>query len=183
MVDQKMETLIAVTQSTGKIALILSGPTPDEEIAAAERELEVRFPNSYRAFLRQFGTGSLGECLIFGIPRHRVWGDIVMMNQLAPARLPAHFIKFTNEVDGRAFYFDTSRMSRKGECPVIALGPGERVEFAADSFLDFLRMACDGTTAPQQPQTNGDNLSCENNDVLRKDSDKSDSQQLDCFFL
>src|SRR5581483_11906810 len=45
-----------------------SGPATEDEIAAAEKELGVQFPRSYRAFLRQFGAGYLNAYDIFGLP-------------------------------------------------------------------------------------------------------------------
>jgi antitoxin YobK len=123
-----------------------SGPATEDEIAAAEKELRVKFPKSYRAFLRQYGAGYLNAYDIFGLPGDRLWGDVVMMNQLSATPRPCHLVKFTEDVGGYSFYLDTSRIGSDGECPVVVFGPGEDGSVVADSFLDFLRKGCEGLT-------------------------------------
>ncbi len=121
-----------------------SGPATEDEIAAAEKALGVRLPRSYRAFLRQFGAGYLNAYDIFGLPGDRLWGDVVMMNQIAPNPRPSHLVKFTDDVGDYGFYLDTSRIGGDGECPVVVFGPGEDGCVVADNFLDFLRKAREG---------------------------------------
>jgi len=104
----------------------------------------VVFPNSYRTFLQQFGAGNFYYHEIFGLPRDRLWGDVVMMNQLRSRTVPRHYVKVTEEGDDAGFYLDTSRMNAEGECPLVALGPGNETRVVADSFLDFLRQAREG---------------------------------------
>jgi hypothetical protein len=118
-----------------------SGSASDVEVSAAERELGIIFPKSYRAFLRHYGAGSTHYHEIFGLPRDRLWGDVVMMNQLASSGVPKHYVKFTSEVGDLAYYLDTSRVDSEGECPVVVFGPGGEAEIVADSFIDFLRKA------------------------------------------
>jgi antitoxin YobK len=122
----------------------LSGPASEDEVRLAERELGVVFPASYRAFLRTYGAGTLPYCEIFGIPGDRLWGDVVMMNQVPPHRPPAHYVKFTADVGDLGYYLDTSRWDAAGECPVVVFGPGDDGRVVADSFLDFLAKAKDG---------------------------------------
>jgi hypothetical protein len=122
-----------------------SGPASEEEIEAAEKELGVSFPRSYRAFLRRYGAGNLHHYEIFGLPGNRLWADIVMMNQLSRGTVPKQYLKFTNDIGDFAYYLDTSQMDGNGECPVVVIGPGEDGETVADSFLDFLRRASQGS--------------------------------------
>lgn len=117
-----------------------SGPASEEEIEAAERELGLVFPSSYRAFLRHFGSGTT-PYPIFGLPGDRLWGDVVMMNQLALDWTPASLIRFTDPMGDYTYFLDMSRMDDEGECPVIVFGPGEDGAVVADNFLDFLRKA------------------------------------------
>jgi len=121
-----------------------SGPASEEQIAAAEKELQVTFPRSYRAFLRHFGAGTTPYYEIYGVPNNRLWGDVVMMNQLSVCSMPPHYIKFTDSVGDYTYYLDTSQMDRNGECPVVVFGPGDEGAVVAESFVDFLRKASVG---------------------------------------
>jgi hypothetical protein len=136
--------LAALTHSGGYMPNGSSCPVSDEEITAAERELGISFPKSYRTFIRQYGVGRLQFYEIFGIPRDRLWGDVVMMNQLASGQLPRQYLQFTRDLDGLPYYLDMSQVGSDGECPVVVCGPGNETEVVADSFLDFLRKVREG---------------------------------------
>src|SRR5688572_8116700 len=68
-------------EELGTVLVDISGPVSTEQIVAAEQELGVDFPESYRAFLRLYGAGRLEWLDIFGLPQDRLWGDVVAMNQ------------------------------------------------------------------------------------------------------
>jgi len=122
----------------GTLPNLLSALT-DLELDAAERELGAPLPQSYRAFLQSFGSHSSPKHELFGLPRDRLWGDIVLMNHLDSTR-PRYFVKFTEDGGGRSYYFDTARME-EGECPVIVRDrAGDEREIAC-SFLHFLTLA------------------------------------------
>ncbi len=115
----------------------------DVELDAAERELGACFPRSYRVFLRYFGSHMLPEHELFGLPRDRFWGDIVLMNDLDERARPRRYVKFTEDGEGRSYYFDTARRGDDGECPVVVRDrAGDEAEVAA-TFLEFL-----ASTAP-----------------------------------
>ncbi|HBI42681.1 MAG TPA: hypothetical protein DDY78_07465 [Planctomycetales bacterium] len=111
----------------------------DLELDAVERELGAPLPQSYRAFLRSFGSQSSPEHELFGLPRDRLWGDIVLMNHLDSTR-PPHYVKFTEDGEGRSYYFDTTKMD-EGECPVIVRDRAGDEREVACSFLHFLTLA------------------------------------------
>lgn len=114
------------------------GGVADVELEAAERELGAMFPKSYRVFLRYFGSQLLSEHDLFGLPRDRLWGDIVLMNDLDEHARPCYYLKFTEDGEGRSYYFDTARVSADGECPVMVRDrTGVEAEFAR-TFLEFL---------------------------------------------
>lgn len=115
-----------------------SGPAPEDQIVAAERELGVMFPRSYRAFLRHYGAGNVDCIEIYGIPRDRLWGDVVMMNQLTSNCFPKHFVKFTGDIGDYSYYLDTSQMDEAGECPVVVFGAEENGRVIAKNFSEFL---------------------------------------------
>lgn len=143
--DERFATLIELLQSNGASADLM-GPVPEDEIATAEHDLGVVFPSTYRRFLRHFGAGNVLAFEIYGLPRDRLWGDVVMMNHLAARSVPVpgHYVKFTED-DSRGFYFDTSLRNEAGECPVVAISKyrteNQQEERVASSFLDFLRKA------------------------------------------
>jgi antitoxin YobK len=114
-----------------------SGPSSEEQIQAAERELGVRFPKSYRTFLHQYGSGNLDGIEIFGLQADRLSGDVVMINQLT-TDVPSHLIRFTNDIGNYSYYLDSSQMNEEGECPVIVFGPDENGRIVAESFIHFL---------------------------------------------
>ena len=123
------------------------GAVADVELSAAERELGASLPHSYRTYLRHFGSQTLpGRCL-FGLPRDRLWGDIVLMNDLDGRDRPPHYLKFSEDGEGRSYYFDTRRAGDDGECPVVVRGrTGEEAE-VAPTFLEFLACATAGVPA------------------------------------
>jgi hypothetical protein len=108
----------------------------DLEVAAAERELNAPLPASYRVFLCYFGTDPSALRNLFGLPRHRTWGDIVLMNSLFGPVDSSGYVQFAVE-DGQAFYFDTARMDERGECPVV-IRVGRQALVVAEDFIDFL---------------------------------------------
>jgi hypothetical protein len=113
-----------------------SEPISDVELWAVEHELGTLLPPSYHAFVRHFGSARVGEHELFGLPRNQLWGDIVLMNQLAiPILLPA-YVMFSQDRQGRQYCFDVSRRDADGECPVVA-GSAPMIT-VAQNFLAFL---------------------------------------------
>ncbi|HZY85951.1 MAG TPA: SMI1/KNR4 family protein, partial [Gemmataceae bacterium] len=66
----------------GRYGILADAPyrVSDVEMVAAERELGVRLPESYRTFLRHFGTSALCRHQFFGFSRDRLRGDLVLLN-------------------------------------------------------------------------------------------------------
>jgi hypothetical protein len=118
------------------------GVLPDEvgvsdvELAAVEEELGAPLPESYRIFLRFFGALPTAPSCLFGLPRHRRWGDLVLMNFLDNPEKPRRYLKFA-EWGGQTFYFDTALMDGRSECPVVTRS-GTRTFAVAEDFADFL---------------------------------------------
>jgi hypothetical protein len=111
--------------------------TSDVEIDAAERDLGVKFPLSYRAFLRFFGGQSPPVLGIFGLPRTTWVGDVVMVNYALGGERPAGSLKI-KESGGCEYFLETSRMDSRGECPVVVRDRnGVRIQVAGD-FVRFL---------------------------------------------
>lgn len=136
--DDCAADLVALMQGDDCRSLPPEGLTPDVELGAVERELGVVLPRSYRAFLRQFGSARVAGREVFGLPRNRLWGDVVLMNQLAAPALPAGYVMVSRDRRGQAYCLDTGRRGADGECPVVALGAGPGGTPVAPTFLAFL---------------------------------------------
>ncbi len=120
--------------------LDVSGPATADQIETAERELGVVFPGSYRLFLLNYGTARLRWLEVFGIPRDRVWGDLVLMNQIL-FRECDHCIVFGRDTQGNFYALDCSRQD---DCPVLRLGADGGETVVAKNFVDFLRKIREG---------------------------------------
>jgi SMI1-KNR4 cell-wall len=115
-----------------------SVPATEEQVIAAERELGVVFPPGYRTFLFRFGTARLKWLDIFGIPHNCLWGDIVMMNQLAPVKIPAGCILFARDARGAFYYLKCTSVWTMEESPVIRVNLVGASTQVAGSFAEFL---------------------------------------------
>ena len=75
--------------------------------------------------------------MFFGLPRHRTWGDIVLMNCLDNPVCPRRYVKFA-EQSGHMYFFDTGEMDEQGECPIVIRTADCRMAIVAENFADFL---------------------------------------------
>jgi hypothetical protein len=146
MMDQNdgIAELVGLMNRDDCWSLHLEDPIPDLELEAVERELAVVLPRSYRAFLRRFGSARVAGLELFGVPRNRLWGDVVLMNQLAAADFPAAYVLFSRNRLGQLYCLDTSRRTADGECPVVVVGLAPVGITVAHTFLEFLRKAVGG---------------------------------------
>ncbi len=128
-----------------------AGPVAESRIVAAEQELGLRFPVSYRTFLRDFGAGSFGELHIHGLfsaqeldPDYQQhYDDVVYWTQFERAGhyglkpIPGSWIYFAGDENGARYYLDTSR-EVAGDAPVLIQGFTYPLQTLADSFEDML---------------------------------------------
>jgi len=134
------------------IGCTLAGPADEEMIASAERKLGVRFPQSYRAFLAQYGAALCSGFEIAGLFRHAyddeppLWDDVVTATCLLRGKtgdfIPKEYVAISGDGGDFTYYLDTSRMDAASECPVIVLGPGVDGLILASNFIDFVIRAC-----------------------------------------
>lgn len=114
------------------------GGVSEAEIENAMKALSVVFPESYKAFLADFGGGDAGGEIIFGITNdEEEENDIVIVTQQERSvGLPRNFviIGFWNDT---LICLNTDRMSN-GECPVVELDDNYCEEVIADTFGKFL---------------------------------------------
>jgi hypothetical protein len=144
-------TLAAILRAREGVLLDACGPVAEEEIAAAERELGVAFPASYRVFLQRYGGGRLRRQRIFGICRDHLRHDVVLRNQLIPAPVPGKYLRFAQDRNGVDYYFDLARSRPDHECPVIVFGPDGTGCTSAEGFLEFCREAVAGGAVSGEP--------------------------------
>lgn len=113
------------------------GGVSDAEIKSAMQTLKVEFPESYKAFLADFGGGDAGGEFIFGITDEEEESAVKATQEERGAGLPDRFviIAFWNDV---LHCLDTDRMEN-GECPVVTVTEDYKIsETVADSFGEFL---------------------------------------------
>ena len=113
-----------------------AGPVDERDIADAEATLGVRFPTSYRVFLKHFGAAWLpvfyeiarlgpGRCTD---PTPPLWLHVVDMNlqmrRYSRGLIPAEYVRICDNGGDYSFHLDTGNAESNGECPVVVLGPG-----------------------------------------------------------
>ena len=137
--------------ATGRFPPCFYGPVSEETIVQAENDLKLKFPFSYREFLRHFGAAymlgysfdgltstdpnsdEMPEFLNLVDSAHQCWKGI------AGNGMPEHLLYFTDDGGDFRFYIDTSIQDERGENPILIFGPGAAGIQVATDFLDFLR--------------------------------------------
>ncbi len=125
------------------------GPVSEERIEAAERELGVKFPRSYRSFLRNFGAAKMLGYDFDGLPDTRNSDEAMPLYlhlvdntidyRLAWRDWPEHFVSVTDDGGECTYWIDTSIVSEDDESPIIACFAGRRIPVAVD-FIEFVRL-------------------------------------------
>ena len=125
-----------------------AGPATDDLIAAAENELGVTFPPSYRRFLAIYGAVACRGFLIAGLfqdePNDQppLWLNVLrytgQLRRSSRGLIPRAYVALSDDGGDYKFYLDTSRVNDAGECPVVVLGPGADDLRVADDFVDFV---------------------------------------------
>lgn len=130
-----------------------AGPRAESLIEAAERALGVRFPPSYRSFLRALGAGSIRGREFYGVidddwsapgPPDAIGTTLA---ERAGSRLPEELVIVGASEDGGWYVLDCGATEPGGETPVLiwAHAAGGRV---ADDFGEFFAMLVEEAVAP-----------------------------------
>lgn len=113
------------------------GGVSKSEIENAMKTLSVTFPESYKAFLTDFGGGDAGGEIIFGITNNEE-NDIVIATKMERSvGLPKNLIiiGFWNDT---LVCLDTSKRNGE-ECPVVEVNDDyTKIEVIAETFGKFL---------------------------------------------
>lgn len=113
------------------------GGASKDEIEYAMKELSVTFPESYKAFLNDFGAGDAGGEIIFGITDIEEENVVEVTKMERRAGLPDNFV-IINYSDDTFSCLDISKM-KNDECPVVELSEDYKVtKTVAESFGQFL---------------------------------------------
>ena len=132
-----MEYYIKAKELMDMEATGFSGGVSEREVKHAMQALSVVFPESYQAFLRDFGGGDAGGEIIFGITANDDENVVTVTQAERRHGLPEKWIVIGFWADA-LLCLDTGRM-QDGECPVLEVYEGYReTEVAADSFGKLL---------------------------------------------
>lgn len=125
------------------------GAQQESTIDAAEMLLSLRFPPTYREFLRQLGCGDVAGLEIFGIVDENLKrpgipnGIWLTMDERQQSSAPVNLVFVSDTGDGGYYAIDLSRRNTDGESPVVLWWPGitsrtEDCEVVAEDFGTFL---------------------------------------------
>ena len=126
------------------------GQRPAELVERAEAALGVRFPPSYRAFVRELGAGDVAGEEFYGITSDEfvdssipngIW---LTLREREDSGLPEHLVIVYEDGEGDYYAVDTSKEGSEGENPVVLWIPGasqpdDDLEQVADDFGTFFR--------------------------------------------
>lgn len=114
-------------------------PQKEEDVLRAEEELGVKFPFSYREYLKKWGWLSFGPNEYQGLG-NSVNNVVQTTHRVRKARgLPAYFIVVCDHDGDEYVCLDTSRFNKE-ECPVIIWdSPTQSISRSrAKDFAEFL---------------------------------------------
>lgn len=120
------------------------GEKTDVLIEKAETALKLKFPPTYKQFLKEFGCGDIGGEEFYGLISDEFIDSTVpngiwlTLNERKNINLPEEHVIIYATGDGTYYALDTSQINESGECPVVALSSeGQRVEIIAEDFGQF----------------------------------------------
>jgi cell wall assembly regulator SMI1 len=125
--------------------MVTAGGASNEMIEAAERELGVVFPSSYRQFLAKYGA-ALGKGIeLAGLAVQSnddeppMWRSIVLVTKqhrrVSKNALANSLIPISDDGQGLTFYIDAKK---GGNSAVIAYAPGIDGQIVSSSFEEFV---------------------------------------------
>ena len=128
-----LDDAFAVLDGEGDVV----GARDEALVAAAEAALGLRFPPSYRQFLRRYGAGGIGAFEVYGVVEEPFEGPVpdgVWMTLDARPALPATAVVLGDDGMGGLYVLDTAH----GDDPPVEVRSGDESELVAPSFADWL---------------------------------------------
>jgi hypothetical protein len=121
------------------------GPRDPRLIGKAQKALGVTFPDSYRNFLEEFGSGNFGGIEFYGIVDENfttssipngVWYTLRIRSQY---KFPQALVIVGTADDGSLCAIDSSRITETREAPVIRyeVGLSAKESYLGDVAADF----------------------------------------------
>jgi cell wall assembly regulator SMI1 len=119
-------------------------PVGEEAIAAAEQQLGVTFPASYRWFLAKYGVADWPD-YIYGLCTNPLYHSVVETTIANRTTLHPHipdaYIPFAPDGGGNHYCLKCDELA-DGECPIIFwdhdCGEDQEIDVTHDSFLSWL---------------------------------------------
>jgi antitoxin YobK len=119
-------------------------------VERAEAALGVRFPPSYRAFVRELGAGHIAGEEFYGITGDEFVDSSVpngiwlTLREREDSGLPEHLVIVYEDGEGDYYALDTSEGGNEGENPLVRWVPGasqpdDDLEPVAEDFGTFFR--------------------------------------------
>lgn len=116
-----------------------------ESIKLSEEELDVKFPQSYKEFLKKYGCGDIFSIEFFGIvsddeiDAEGIPNVVWLTKDLRKDGLSKGYIPVSETGDGLYYVLDTNKVDNNNECPVLLWAPGNlKTEIAYEDFGSFL---------------------------------------------
>ena len=113
-------------------------------IEKAESALNLKFPPSYRVFLKTLGCGDIEGLEFYGLiddnfesssVPNAIW---LTLHERKTSDLPDHLVLIYGLDDGTFYAIDTKTTGLDGENPIVRYGADGVTEKIADSFGSFL---------------------------------------------
>jgi hypothetical protein len=143
---EKAKELVTVALQMPGIISTFVGPRPVTLINWAQDRLSVKFPETYRRFLLEYGAGGVGSFEIYGVIQEDFENsdflqlDVVWLTLKDREEwdLPRFLIPIFDLGDGELFCLDL-RLLERNEAKVVGFTPGyssaeQRLDVVADDF-------------------------------------------------
>ena len=154
-VDETEDAVAKVNTYSGRKHFV--GGRDAQAIEDAESALAVRFPPSYRAFLKELGAGSIRGREIYGILDGDYHNSAVpdgiwlTLQERQDSGLPESLVIVYGTGDGDYVAIDTSKQGTNGENPMVLWSPGSSApdgdlqQVSADFGTFFLELVKEAT--------------------------------------
>ncbi len=140
------------------------GERPEELVERAEAALSLRFPPSYRSFLRELGAGDIAGEEFYGLVTDDFENSSVpdgiwlTLDEREASNLPEALVVVYSDGMGNYYCLDTAHQGADGEHPVVMWMPGasepdDELEVMSEDFGRFFYamvsegLARDGATS------------------------------------